>query len=220
MAIRGFGRLTEGRVGLGWAGVKPSFRLIELSGSELGPWLDGLGGLRIGVFREFPYLYDGSLEYEREYLASYLSCPRSRVVLALDSQERLIGATTCMPLAEESEEFRAPFERAGLDPSKFLYFGESIVLPEWRGVGLGKEFFSRREAHARRLGLSSTTFCAVDRPSDHPLRPAGHRFLDDYWSALGYVRRPELRASFTWKEIGEEQESPKTLTFWTKTWKA
>jgi hypothetical protein len=25
--------------------------------------------LRIAVFRDWPYLYDGSLEYEREYLA-------------------------------------------------------------------------------------------------------------------------------------------------------
>ena len=32
-----------------------------------------LARLRIGVFREFPYLYDGSLDYERDYLADYAS---------------------------------------------------------------------------------------------------------------------------------------------------
>ena len=71
-----------------------------------------------------------------------------------------------MPLADEAPEFRKPFLDAGLAVDNYLYFGESIVLPEWRGVGLGKEFFARREEHARRLGLTATAFCAVDRPED------------------------------------------------------
>jgi hypothetical protein len=29
---------------------------------------------------------------------------------------------------------------------------------------------------------------------------------------------PESQATFVWKEIGEEAESPKTLTFWVKKW--
>ena len=45
----------------------------ELSGPALEPWLDALGALRIRVFREYPYLYDGTLEYEREYLRTYVN---------------------------------------------------------------------------------------------------------------------------------------------------
>jgi GNAT superfamily N-acetyltransferase len=179
-----------------------------------------LGGLRIAVFREFPYLYEGDLAYEREYLRTYLSCPRSLVVFARDAAGRTVGATTCMPMADETEGFRGPFERAGVPTEDVLYLGESIVLPEFRGGGLGAEFFARREAHARRLGLPTTAFCAVDRPADHPARPAHHRPLDAFWTRQGYRRRPELQAVFPWKEVGEEQESPKTLTFWTKTWTA
>ncbi len=48
--------------------MQEDFQLRQLHGQELGPWLDVLGKLRIRVFREFPYLYDGSLEYERDYL--------------------------------------------------------------------------------------------------------------------------------------------------------
>jgi GNAT superfamily N-acetyltransferase len=125
-----------------------------------------------------------------------------------------------MPMADETDGFRGPFERAGVPTDDVLYLGESIVLPEFRGGGLGAEFFARREAHARRLGLRTTAFCAVDRPADHPARPAGHRPLDAFWTRQGYRRRPELQAVFPWKELGEEQESPKTLTFWTKTWTA
>ncbi|MFM8905344.1 MAG: GNAT family N-acetyltransferase [Verrucomicrobiota bacterium] len=193
-------------------------RLIEVEGPGLGPWIPALGGLRIKVFREFPYLYDGDEAYEREYLSVYLRSPRSLAVLALDAEGRPVGATTCLPLEDEQEAFRAPFTSAGLNPADFRYLAESVVLPEHRGRGLGREFFTRREAHARRLGRNRTTFCSVDRPADHPARPTAWKPLDAFWSGLGYVRRPELRAVFPWKELGETQESPKTLTFWTRSW--
>jgi GNAT superfamily N-acetyltransferase len=198
--------------------MKAPLAILEIDGTELSPWLDALGELRIRVFREYPYLYDGSLRYEREYLGIYQQCGRSRIVLVTTPDGSLIGATTCMPLADETAEFQAPFLKTGIDVNRCLYFGESIVLPEWRGLGLGREFFARREAHARRLGLGTTTFCAVDRPENHPLRPAGYRTLDEFWNGLGYAKQTGLQAVFPWKEIGEACESPKTLTFWTKSW--
>ncbi len=189
--------------------------ILELNGKALEPYLDGLGALRIAVFREYPYLYDGSLDYEREYLQCYVKCDRSMVALVIDD-DQVVGATTCMPMVEEGPEFQEAFLKQGYDLSTICYFGESILLPQCRGRGLGKDFFVRREAHARKIGTSLTTFCAVDRPSDHPLRPAGYRPLDDFWKATGYTKHPELQASFTWKGIDEATESSKTLTFWTK----
>lgn len=190
-------------------------RLQNFHGPELEPHLDALGALRIAVFREFPYLYDGSLEYERDYLRVYLRSSGSLVVLAFDG-DRVVGATTCLPMVDEGPEFQAAFVKAGYDLATIGYFGESILLPEYRGHGIGKEFFTRREAQVQRLGLKLSTFCAVDRPADHPLRPAGYRPLDDFWRRQGYTKHPELQATFVWKETGEEAESPKTLTFWTK----
>ncbi len=195
-----------------------SLEIVEVSGAELEPYLDGLGRLRIAVFREWPYLYDGSLDYEREYLRSYLNCERSLVALVLDEGEP-VGATTCMPLAEEGPEFQAPFKAGRYDLGDVCYFGESMLLPSYRGRGLGKEFFTRREAHAARLGAVITTFCAVDRAPDDPRQPEGYRSLHGFWSALGYEPQPHLRAEFRWKEIGEPEESPKSLTFWTKSWR-
>jgi len=191
-----------------------------LSGPELGPWLDALGGLRIRVFREFPYLYEGTLEYERDYLRIYLEAPDSLVVLVTDAGGNLVGATTCVPMCREGPEFQEPFRKAGIDIGRVCYFGESILLPEWRGRGLGKMFFERREAHARGLGHDITAFCAVDRADDHPLRPAGYRPLDPFWSSRGYAKLPHLQVTFSWREIGVENETPKTLTFWTKSWNA
>lgn len=190
--------------------------LKNFHGPELTPHLDALGELRITVFREYPYLYDGSLEYERDYLGIYTRTARSLVVLAFDG-DRVVGATTCLPMTDEGPEFQEAFVGAGgYDLKDICYFGESILLPEYRGQGVGKEFFRRREAHARQISSKMATFCAVDRPGDHPLRPAGYRTLESFWQSQGYTKHPELRATFVWKETGEEAESPKTLTFWLK----
>ena len=52
------------------------------------------------------------------------------------------------------------FVQGGYDLGSICYFGESILLPQYRGRGIGKEFFRRREAHARKLGTRITAFCA------------------------------------------------------------
>jgi hypothetical protein len=160
-------------------------------------------------------LYDGNLAYERDYLQTYLNSIHSHVTLVLD-EERIVGASTCIPLAEEGPEFQQPFLQTGMPVDEICYLGESILLPQYRKQGLGKEFFFRREAHAKKLALPITAFCAVDRPTDHPLRPADYAPLDGMWSRLGYHRQPHLQAVFCWKEIHEVTESPKTLTYWLK----
>lgn len=45
--------------------------LFTLTGKEIGDALDDLAALRVKVFREWPYLYEGSLDYERNYLRRY-----------------------------------------------------------------------------------------------------------------------------------------------------
>lgn len=192
-------------------------RLQNFHGPDIEPHLDALGTLRISVFREYPYLYDGSLEYEREYLRTYVESAGSLVVLAFDG-DSVVGATTCLPMRDEGPEFQAAFVQAGYDLDTICYFGESILLPEYRGRGIGRAFFTRRESHVQTLGMRISTFCAVDRPTGHPLRPADYRPLDEFWTGQGYRKHPELRASFVWKEIGEEAESAKSLTFWLKQW--
>lgn len=94
--------------------------------------------------------------------------------------------------------------------------GESVLLPEYRGKGLYKAFFTGREAHALKLGYTWSAFCGVVRPDDHPLKPKDHLPLDDIWRRFGYAPRPELVARFTWKDIDEPSPTPKPMRFWLK----
>ena len=50
------------------------------------------------VFRAFPYLYDGSVNYEERYLQTYIRSPRAVIVSASDGGT-IVGAATALPLA-------------------------------------------------------------------------------------------------------------------------
>ena len=187
-----------------------------LSGHELAPYLADLARLRIAVFREYPYLYDGTAEYEEKYLQTYLDSPDSVVILALDG-DRAIGASTGLPMTDETGEFQAPFIEHGYDPARVFYCAESVLLPEYRGKGIYKRFFTGREDHARKLGrFDWCAFCCVQRPGDHPRRPADYAPLDPVWRKFGYVQHPELFTAYQWKDLDEEEEFFKPMVFWLK----
>jgi GNAT superfamily N-acetyltransferase len=186
----------------------------RLAGAAIGPWLDAVARLRIAVFRDWPYLYAGDFGYEQDYLRAYARSPDSVFVLAFDG-DAVVGASTGLPLADDTAEFQQPFLDAGRDVGEVFYFGESVLLPGYRGRGIGHRFFDEREAHASALGRFTTTgFCAVDRADDDPRRPAGHRGNEAFWTGRGYIRQPGMTVRLAWQEIGEQTPTEKPLTFW------
>ena len=187
---------------------------VTKTGSEIAGLFDGLARLRIAVFYEFPYLYEGDFDYERDDLSIYTSSTKSLVHAVFDG-DQMVGATTCMPLSDEVEEVKMPFVKAGMDVGKIFYFGESILLPEYRRRGLGHRFFDVREAHALSFGTYTTTcFCAVNRPVDHPLRPENYRPNDAFWTKRGYIKHPELIAEFEWLDRNMDLPDKMEMDFW------
>jgi GNAT superfamily N-acetyltransferase len=186
------------------------------SGPDLAAAIPEIAALRVQVFRAWPYLYDGDAAYEEAYLRPYLRSPRAAVVLARRGG-RIVGASTCLPLADETDNIQAPILARGWDPADFFYFGESVLLPELRGRGVGVAFFEHRQAHARAVAnCRFACFCAVLRPDNHPARPPGFVPLDEFWTRRGFVRRPDLTCEISWKDLGETAETAKRLVFWMK----
>ncbi len=189
-----------------------------VSGAQVQPWLPALAQLRISVFRDWPYLYDGDLDYEADYLASYAQSASSVFVLALDQKNDsspVVGAATGIALIDDAQTFQQPFIERGIATASVYYFGESVLLPAYRGRGIGHQFFDYRQAHAKRLGgFMMTAFCAVDRAIDDPRRPASYRSNDTFWQKRGYSKQPGMQCRLSWKEIDQAQATEKTLTFW------
>jgi GNAT superfamily N-acetyltransferase len=196
-----------------------SLKVINLKSIEIKPYLEEIALLRMSVFKEFPYLYEGSIDYEIKYLERYIRSDNSMVCIVSD-QGNVVGASSCLPMSDEDREFKQPFLNHGYGIDRIFYFGESILLQEYRGKGFGKEFFKRREKHACEVmeNLKLTTFCSVVRPESHPMMPKDYRDNSQFWQKQGYQRQQSLIAQYKWMDIGHIEETEKSLVFWLKDW--
>lgn len=191
----------------------PGVEVRVLTGQDLDLALPEVARLRLEVFRAWPYLYEGTLEEERQYLDVYRQSSQSVVVGAYDGAQ-LVGASTGTPMEDHAADFSAAFAESGLDLGEIFYCAESVLQPAYRGRGLGHAFFDAREAHARSLGRRKIAFCAVVRPGDHPDKPSDYRPLDGFWRARGYAPLPGVIAHFSWRDVGQAAASRKPLQFW------
>ncbi|MGF1545003.1 MAG: GNAT family N-acetyltransferase [Parvularculaceae bacterium] len=182
-------------------------------GGAIASAIDAVAALRIEVFRDYPYLYDGDAAYERDYLRKFAEADESLAVLALDG-DRVVGCATASALGGQHEAFVAPLRAAGYDIGRLFYFGESVLRAAYRGQGAGHVFFDEREAAARAGGFAATCFCAVERPDDHPLRPVDHRSLEPFWRARGYERIEGPVARFEWRDVDQPAPDEKPMAYW------
>ena len=190
------------------------------TGGQLAEALPHVAELRIVVFRDWPYLYDGTLADEQGYLARFARAKDAVIVVARDGVN-VIGAATAGPLMQHVPEFAERFLAHGYDPERIFYCGESVLLPAYRGRGLGHAFFDHREAHARTCqsangAFTHTAFCGVVRPDAHPARPTAYWPLDAFWSKRGYQRIDGLVGSFSWTDIGDAGKTEKPMQYWTR----
>ena len=191
-----------------------------LHGAALSAALPALARLRITVFRDWPYLYDGTLDYEQDYLAKFAHAKDAVIVAARDGTD-IIGVATASPLAEHTQRFCPLFAAHGFDPDRIFYFGESVLLASYRGRGLGHAFFDAREAHAKTARVKGgtythTAFCGVVRRADHPALPPSYAPLDPFWTKRGYVKQMGMLGSYSWLDRGDTTETEKPMQFWNK----
>jgi GNAT superfamily N-acetyltransferase len=192
-----------------------SIAIKLLKGKEIIPFLSDLASLRISVFNEYPYLYVGDAEYEKYYLSTYAQCMDFVLVLIKDG-EKVIGASTALPLKHETDYCKKAFAKSIYNVNDIFYLGESVLLPKYRKKGLYKSLFKYREEAAKAQGYKYASFCAVNRISNDPRQPDYYMPLDPVWEKYGYSKPQDVKAYFTWKEIGEDQQSEKEMTFWIK----
>lgn len=190
-----------------------TLRLETMSVAEVARHIDDLAALRMRVFADYPFLYEGDLAHEREYLRPYLEAPGAIVVAAWVG-DTLVGAATGTPMEDHDPALATAFAPLEIPVSEVFYCAESVLLPAYRGQGTGHRFFDFREAYARALGRRWSAFCAVVRPKDDPRRPVNYRELDGFWSNRGYAKLPGVMAWFRWRDRGDEQETAKPLQFW------
>lgn len=186
---------------------------LRFCGAEIAPQIPSLARLRVQVFRDWPYLYDGDSDYEARYLATYAQGD-AVLVGAYSEATMMVGASTGMPLLQHDEALAKALQPWVPEPRHVFYCAESVLLAPYRGNGAGHRFFDQREAHARALGFIHSVFCAVVRPKEHPARPQGYQPLDPFWRSRGYQPLDGALTELRWRDVGDVEETPKSLQVW------
>jgi GNAT superfamily N-acetyltransferase len=186
-----------------------------LTGTAIAAALDEMATLRLDIFREYPYLYEGRRQDELNYLGSYATAADACVILVHDGAA-VVGAATGMPLIHEDAQMQGAFAGTTLPLEEIYYIGELLFRPAYRNCGLGQKTLASLESHVRSLGSHRTLTCAtVERPDDHPLRPEGYTPIARFLARTGFVRLPGVTTSFMWRETdGVERDHP--MQFWSK----
>jgi GNAT superfamily N-acetyltransferase len=184
-----------------------------LKGNEIKDHIDELGLFRIEIFKEFPYLYEGNLEYERHYLSRYTESSESILILMKDTRG-LIGACTGIPLQDEDAEFVKPFQE--VDIEEIFYVGEVMVRADSRGKGIGTKLLAKMLDLITRSRFKTACLCTVDRGPNHPLRPHNYESSERLWKRFGFVKDPEKLVHFRWKDLGNSTETDKPMNVWIK----
>lgn len=185
------------------------------TGTVIAGTLDTLASLRLEIFREYPYLYDGRREDELDYLKSYAEAPDACVILAYD-EGTVVGAATGMPFIHEGAQMLAALAGSQYSVDYLYYVGEMLFYPAFRNKGLGLQLLDQLEQHIRSLGSYRHLVCTtVERPDAHPLQPVGYipitRFLARTWFDL----LPGVTTSVAWRETdGVRRDHP--MQFWVK----
>lgn len=128
--------------------------------------IDYCGAMRIVFFREPPYCYAGSFEYEKEYLSSYTREQLSVVAIA-ELGSDIIGIATGIPfftLAHYFGDIQEQYEALNIDINKVFYIGEVIVKPEHRGKGFASRLLSLIYEFAHEHKFTKISVCTGVQP--------------------------------------------------------
>lgn len=186
-----------------------------LTGAAINDGIDDIATLRLNIFREYPYLYEGCRNDEINYLRTYVEASDSCVILVYDSGT-IAGAITGMPLCHEGAQMREAFAGTAVSVDELYYIGEILLYPAYRNKSLGLKLFEQMESHIRSLGPYNRIVCAtVERPDNHPLRPANFTPITKFLARTGFRILPAITTHFTWCET-DGIERNHSMQFWFK----
>ena len=193
-----------------------AYEYTLLEGRDIQNASQELASLRITVFREYPYLYDGTISYEIEYLNQYFVSKDGLLILVKEGNT-VIGALTGLPLKETMADCQSFFNQHQIPMEDIYYLGEIVLLKEYRGQGIGSKMYELFEhAVSKKKRYSQIAFCEIVRtPLDEP--PEDYFCLDPFWIKRGYCKYPDWISQFSWKELSKDEELYHPMVFWVKT---
>ncbi|MCH9632523.1 MAG: hypothetical protein S4CHLAM6_08600 [Chlamydiae bacterium] len=196
--------------------MSEKIKIVSYQEGEIKNFIPDIARLRIEIFAEYPFLYDGDFECECKYLEKYASTKNAIVVVAYDNNQ-VIGISTGYPFADQNKELKRVFQKSKRNVNDYFCLAESILLKQYRGKGVGRKLFDQLEVFAKDFKqYKYICLFTSARPADDPKRPKEYRSTGPYWSKQGFCEHPELTFEDSYKEIEDDKETQHKMIFWIK----
>ena len=188
-------------------------------GESITPYIKDITELCITIYREYPYLYEGT---EEEYLPfiEHYTCSNYGIACLLFDNTKPIGVAIGMPMDEMREKYKKPFINARPQENceELFYLGEFLLLNDYRDQGFGKQMYLELERLVKENPkLKKICFCKFDETDQGPLMPENYKALDHFWEKLEFDKCDDLTVTVYWRNIYSEEDSPHKLMHWLKT---
>ncbi len=162
-----------------------------LTKEEIEPLTPFIAQLRFNTFQKYPYLYAMNKKDELKEAEKFTSYSPALAVAYHNDVPigflRGIDFSLYAHVEEFENDIIQEFKKEGLDPEKYYYFTDIIIMPEHRGNKLAPQLFATLEAHGQKLGYQSFCFL-TEHHHNHPLKPKDHKSLVPLWHNLGYTK--------------------------------
>ncbi len=193
-------------------------RVELLKGDAVTPYIKDITELSLIIYKEYPYLYEGTEEEYRPFIEHYASSQNGIACLLFDN-EKPVGVAIGMPMNEMREKYQQPLLNVNpkIDFDSLFYLGEFLLLQEYRGQGFGKEMYLELEQAVRKEGyFEKICFCKIEEFDQHPLKPNNYKPLDKFWKKFGFKQCENLNFTVFWRDVFENEDSPHQMIYYMK----
>lgn len=161
----------------------------------------------------WPYIYEGDIETEKNYLKVYAESEDAILVLAKE-EDHAIGIAMGSPVKDSMEQIQKVFKENQVPMGNSYYLADLILLKEYRKRGIGLKMVQDFECAVKNLqDYEWIYFCEILRDDNDPRKPSDYRSLDSFWESFGYEMVPHWHTSIDWLEIGGGEKKSHSMRF-------
>jgi len=185
-----------------------------LKGSQIKSIEKSFADLRITIFREYPYLYEGDLSTEKHYFDMFGD---NTICITAKDGAAIIGISIGTPLQEVLKRFLEPLTEAHINVKRMFYLADLLVLKSYRGQRIGHALYELFEKEVQKTGQFSTIIVReISKSPDDPKKPSDYHSLDFFWNKRGFKKIDGISQQDKWKAIGDEDISLHTMIYQVK----
>ena len=187
--------------------------MTMLVGGQIAEMIPTIAQLRITSFKGYPYLYNGTLESEYEYLETYKNNEHALVVYGDDPRKGLMQGA---PLTAIFPSATPIFEAAQLNP-EYFYYCEEIILPLDK-MTLILQMFAAVEDQAKKWGYKNVCLITHKGQENHSLKPDNYQSVEPLFEKIGFIKTHlSMQDTYsTFCQDGSVQQREHEFVFWIK----